>query len=229
MDGTQKCQLSFVFAREAPVAVILRRGPTLWVEVIRWNTSDDVFERGQWLHGRIYAERCGLSPDGSLFVYFARAARRVDTAGGYKYTFTAVSKPPYLTALAMWPGGSTWGVGGRFVDDRTLRLAYGANGTNHPGVGFATIFMAPMPPPHPKHPPIGLRIETDLDYYAADLGFRLNEPEAAQWRGRDHSGREVVAREGRLLSVGEGAEIVLADFASDCFRDVPVPEWARTW
>lgn len=142
MSNLVACRLSLVFARVAPIVVILRRGPTRWVEVIKWNTATDLFEHGQWLHGRIYAERCGLSPNGELFVYFAMRYGRVSKEDGYQQTFTAVSKPPYLTALALWPEGSTWGGGGHFVNDKTLRLAYGGNGTNHPGVGNTTIYSA---------------------------------------------------------------------------------------
>jgi len=32
-------------------------------------------------------------------------------------SWTAISKPPYFTALALWPHGSTWGGGGLFLDD----------------------------------------------------------------------------------------------------------------
>jgi hypothetical protein len=105
------------------------------VEVIKWNTQEDAFEHGQWLHGRIYEERCGVSPNGSLFVYFALKYGKVATKQGYEQTYTAVSRPPFLTALALWPTGSTWGGGGRFMDNQTLRLAYGKDGTYHPGVG----------------------------------------------------------------------------------------------
>jgi hypothetical protein len=33
------CRLSLVFASDAPVAVVLRRGPTNWVEVVKWDTA----------------------------------------------------------------------------------------------------------------------------------------------------------------------------------------------
>ena len=118
MSKSPPCRLSLVFAREAPIVVILRRGPTRWVEVIKWNTLEDAFEHGQWLHGRIYAERCGVSPNDRLFVYFALKYGKV--ARGYEQTFTAVSRPPFLTALALWPTGSTWGGG----DDSSTTRPY---------------------------------------------------------------------------------------------------------
>lgn len=224
------CRLSFVFASDAPVAVVLRRGPSDWVEVVKWNTAKNSFEDGQWLHGRIFGERCGLSPDGKLFVYFAAKHGRVDISKGYKDTFTAVSKPPYLTALAMWPQGSTWGGGGRFIDNKTLRLAYGANGTRSPD-GKTELYMAPLPSHHPDHAPRGLKIETDLDHYGADRGFRATQKsKEADWIGKDHKGRRILARAGVLYYVNKNRrEMMLRDFNGDERRKVIAPRWAQNW
>ena len=41
-------------------------------------------------------------------------------------TWTAVSRPPYLTALSLWPHDSAWNGGGLFEDDRTLALNHGS-------------------------------------------------------------------------------------------------------
>ena len=224
------CHLSLVFASESPVAVVIRRGPTKWVEIVKWNTAKDTFEDGQWLHGRIYGERCGLSPDGKLFVYFAAKHGMVNKTKGYKDTFTAVSKPPYLTALAMWPEGSTWGGGGRFINNKTIRLAYGGNGTRAPD-GKTQLYMAPMPPHHPDHPPRGLRIEADLDRYAPDEGFRAaDQSNKVEWIGKDHSGRTIFTREGSLFYVNKNHhDVLLRDFTEDKWRDVPAPRWAQNW
>jgi hypothetical protein len=227
---TAPCRLSLVFASEAAVAVLIRRGPSEWLEIVKWNTAKDIFEDAQWLHGRIYSERCGLSPDGRLFVYFAAKHGRVDKAKGYRDTFTAVSRPPYLTALAMWPEGSTWGGGGRFIDNKTLRLAYGANGTRAPD-GKTQLYMAPMPKHHPNHPPRDLEIQTDLERYAADEGFRdAKQAKEADWFGKDHSGRTIFTREGSLFYVNKNKrDVLLRDFNPDKRRDVPAPGWAQTW
>ena len=231
MTPPPPCRLSLVFARSAPIAVLFRRGPTRGVKVIKWNTSTDSFEDGQWLHGNIYSERCDLSPNGELLVYFARRHGPVAEDRGYAVTFTAVSKPPYLTALALWPEGSTWGGGGRFVDDKTLRLAYGSNGTNHPGTGTTSIYMAPLPPPHPNHMPVGLNIQADLMRYGADLGFR--DPVTSSdhvWVGRDHNHRSIVARDGSLYRLTEdGKEMLLRDFNTDTPVRVKAPESASRW
>lgn len=227
---TPSCRLSLVFASESPVVVILRRGPTRWVEVIKWRTDIDSFEHGHWLHGRIYGERCGLSPNGRLFVYFAMKYGRVNTEQGYEQTFTAVSRPPFLTALAMWPQGDTWGGGGRFIDNSTLRLAYGANGTSYPGIADTQIYMAPYRDAHPDHRPLGLKIETDLDRYGADLGFVDDVDEHGTWLGQDQGGRRILAQDGRILVLRpNGAETLLKDFNGDARQHMIAPEWATEW
>ena len=105
-----------VLARESSKAVLFRRGPSKKVLLISWDTNDDTFEEGQWLNGRIYERRCDLSPNGKLLVYFAATWKLP-----YQ-SWTAVSKPPYLTALALWPKGDAWGGGGNFESNSKLQL-----------------------------------------------------------------------------------------------------------
>jgi hypothetical protein len=96
-------RLYAILARRSPVAVLFRRGPSKQVLLIRWNTNDDSLLPGQWLKGRIYERRCDLSPDGDLLLYFAANWKKP------YLSWSAVSRPPYLTALALWPKGDGWG------------------------------------------------------------------------------------------------------------------------
>ena len=51
-------KLHIWFAKSAPVALILREGPKHTYEMIKWNTKDNIFERGQWLKKKkIYLSR----------------------------------------------------------------------------------------------------------------------------------------------------------------------------
>jgi len=125
------CWMFVHLAREADVGVIMRRGPTNWWRLTLWDTRRDRFEKGQWFRGRVYPERCDVSPDGKLFVYFAGKFKYPET-GGYGDTWTAVSRPPNFTALALWTVGGTWGGGGIFKDNRTLTIGYGNAHPNHP-------------------------------------------------------------------------------------------------
>jgi hypothetical protein len=113
-----KVTLFGIVARDAPVAVVFRRGPTRHVRLIRWDLRTDVLTLGQWLVGTVYTGPSGLSADGELLVYYARKGRQ---------TFTAVSRPPYFTALAFWE--HAWLTGGGFFDGNR-RLVLGVKFEN---------------------------------------------------------------------------------------------------
>lgn len=110
-----------VVARAAPRVVLLRRGPSKRVLAITWDTIRHQFHAGQWFKGRIYEHRCDLSPSGELFVYLAANNK------GPLYAWTAVSRPPFLTALALWSNCGTWGGGGLFNSERSLALNKGGD------------------------------------------------------------------------------------------------------
>jgi len=153
LKGPVPCRLFFIMARRAPIAVILRRGPSRWVQLIKWNTQTDEFEMGQWFHGRIYERRSDLSPDGSLFIYFAqKITGRSLRDKEYTYAWTAISRPPYLTALALWPKGDCWHGGGLFENGRVVFL-------NHKPEAAI---------PHPKHRPHLLRVRSNPNAQGED-------------------------------------------------------------
>lgn len=112
-------RLYVLLARKSPHAVVFRRGPSKQVLLLRWDTSTDNISTGQWFKGRIYERRCDLSPTGERLIYFA--AKHRPPLGSW----TAICRPPYLTALALWPKGDAWGGGGLFSNERTVQL-------NHP-------------------------------------------------------------------------------------------------
>jgi hypothetical protein len=176
-------------ARQAPVAVIFRRGPSKWVELIRWETTSDTVERGHWFHGRIYQRRCDLSPDGSKLIYFASKFTGATVQDKeYTYAWTAISKPPWLTALALWPKGDCWHGGGLFRDDRTVWLNHQPEqATPHPSHLPKGLQVVPNPGAHGEDDPIyserltrdgwELRQAWDYEYSYESKGFRTNTPE----------------------------------------------------
>lgn len=103
-----------ILARKANTAVIIRRGPSKTVCTMLWDRRNDTFKLGQWLRGRIYERRCDLSPDGKHFIYFAMNGK---WDGPVKGSWTAISRTPYLKALALWPWGDCWNGGGLFLCD----------------------------------------------------------------------------------------------------------------
>jgi hypothetical protein len=161
------CSIHGVVAADAPVIVLFRRGPTLRTELVRWDTSRDTFEAGQWLHGRVYTRRCGLSPDGALLVYFAaKHGSRRAIEEGCTEAWTAVSRPPYFTALALWPKGDTWDGGGWFSAPRELHL------NHHAGQSAA----------HPDHSPARqLRVHLNAGGRGEDLPILDDVLSAGGW------------------------------------------------
>jgi len=109
-------RLYVLLSRNASVGVIFRRGPSNQVLLIRWNLEQDTFDLGQWLKGRIYERRCDLNPEGDMLLYFAANWKEP-----YQ-PWSAISLPPYLTALALWPKGDGWGGGGQFVSRDQIAL-----------------------------------------------------------------------------------------------------------
>ena len=100
-------------ASEAPLAVILRRGPSKQVCTVLWNRKQDTFHLGQWFKGQIYAHRCDLSPNGLNLIYFALKGRKTEA----DTTWTAISRAPYLKAEVLFAKGDTWHGGGLWVSN----------------------------------------------------------------------------------------------------------------
>lgn len=112
------CRLFVMLARDAPLGVIFRRGPSNWTQVIRWNTDDDSFEYGSWIRGKIFVGRSDISPDGTKLLYFATKYTNRDLE--FPTAYTALSRSPWLTALSAWPNGDTHYGGGLFESDSKI-------------------------------------------------------------------------------------------------------------
>lgn len=112
-------RLHVLLARDAPYAVILRRGPSKTTCSISWDRRKNTFTVGQWMRGRIYERRCDLSPDGKYLIYFAMNGRWTSETGG---SWTAISKAPYLKAITLLGKGDCWHGGGLFRTKTTYWL-----------------------------------------------------------------------------------------------------------
>jgi hypothetical protein len=100
-------------AIDAPIVAVFRRGPSKWWQVGRWQLDEPDYAPGAWLKGQLYPRRCDLSPDGRWLCYFTlKVGARWDSGD----TYCAVSRLPWLTALAAWPTCGTWTRGFRFVE-----------------------------------------------------------------------------------------------------------------
>lgn len=113
MSTAPQVRLHLFHARDAMTSVILRQGPTRLWRMILWDRETDTFQDGQWLKLKVYPERCDLSPDGRHFLYFTLDGQWSQPTKG---CYTVICRPPYFTALRLYPQGDTWGGGGYFID-----------------------------------------------------------------------------------------------------------------
>ncbi len=104
-------------ASTAPVVAVFRRGPSAWAHVGKWDLARGTYTPGAWLRGTLYPQRCDLSPDGRWLCYFTLKASARWKAGA---TYVAISRLPWLTALAAWGTCGTWTRGLHFVEDRKV-------------------------------------------------------------------------------------------------------------
>jgi hypothetical protein len=148
MSYTPPPRLHVILASKAPVGIVIRRGPSKQYCTLLWNRKTDTFTLGQWLKGRIYEHRSDLSPDGKHFLYFAMNARPSRKG---PMCWTAISRAPYLRAIALYGDEETWLGGGLFRDNKN----YYVNG----GPFFHTLREAKevaMEKPDPKGPEVSL-------------------------------------------------------------------------
>ncbi|MGB3694091.1 MAG: hypothetical protein WBG70_17640 [Spirulinaceae cyanobacterium] len=115
-------RIHVLLARDKPLGLVIRRGPSKHVATILWDCRRDKFQLGQWLKGLIYERRSDLSPDGKYFIYFAMNGRWQGEAKG---SWTAISRTPYLTALAIFPKGDCYNGGGLWTSRNTYWLNNG--------------------------------------------------------------------------------------------------------
>ena len=174
-------RISLYLARDAPVVAIIRRGPTKWTQMLKWNLLDDSIESGQWFRGRVYSKRSAISPSGTYLIYFAADwSKRVREFGP---TWTAISRVPYFTALALWPEDSTWGGGGFFVEEYEVAFKTG-DLELAPGFSVPTKFkhMVANLPPYPKKRSNWLLSDLSIDTDIQLTADRTSHQELAHGR-----------------------------------------------
>lgn len=96
---------------QSRVAAVLERRPRQWWRVGRWDLLSGGYSVGAWFRGSLYPQRCDLSTGGRWFLYFALKSESDWPAGE---TYTAISRLPWLKALAAWKESGTWSRGAHF-------------------------------------------------------------------------------------------------------------------
>ncbi len=95
MEPTYPARIFFLIARTANKAIVFRRGPTKWTQMIVWDLDTDVLEYGQWSKVKFQKFRCDLSPSGKYLIYLDDQFENGDSS-------TVISKPPFWTAITKW-------------------------------------------------------------------------------------------------------------------------------
>lgn len=246
MSTPASCTISVLLASESPVGVIVRRGPSRWFQIIRWDTQTDTFVDGQWHNGRFYVDESDLSPDGALLIYMAMNAHWGRTG---QVWLTAISRVPYLTSLISWNKGNLSGGGGWFIDnchactpDGRIRLPRSdcvlaeldseERRAASPNRGWK-VKRSPdrewdlcrVSGPEPRQNRYHLRHGEDDTSISVDR---------ATWADWDQSGRLVYTAGSVLYALrcerGQWAEQAIADFNDGRLPSATdVPAWAREW
>lgn len=120
MASTVPLELDVYLAREAPVGLIIRRGPAKLCCAIRWDRATDEFTVGQWVKHRIMRDGGDLAPDGEHFLYVAK---------WQWHYFIAISKPPFFTALVLT---ESYRCSGLFIDACTYWVPGGGQPATTP-------------------------------------------------------------------------------------------------
>jgi hypothetical protein len=120
-------------ALRAPVAAVFLRVPGKWWHVMRWDLGSGELEPGAWLKGTLYPRRSDVSPNGRLLSYFLSKEGKGTFMGMQgRHRFHAVSKLPWVFALAAWPAPDTDTTGQAFADPPRLDLGAPHFGTAGP-------------------------------------------------------------------------------------------------
>ncbi len=227
-------------AAEADVCVLLRRGPAKKVLMVRWNLRTDEFKMGQWLTTEVPADRCDVSPDGLLFATTAIDYRhgRSEAAGPY----VAVSRPPYFTALALWPvfGAHTGGAYWHAKDELWIDAPHDPApkvGATPPGFRMRSVGIvrsawrgvARAEARRRRMKGTGWNLEPARSYGEPHPYLLNGRPLDAQWADIDHRGRILLAREGRVFVRDVYGELELIDLDPLKFQTIPPPDWAKEW
>ena len=101
-------------AKEAPVAVIVRRKPSRTWHILKWDLLSDELTPGSWFHGKLYPLRSDLSWDGRLMSYLAM--------GSSGDIWNGLCEVPFLKTVAEWKNTGTWNGGAVWLQPDTVCL-----------------------------------------------------------------------------------------------------------
>lgn len=182
-------RISGIIAAEANVAVVFRRGPSRHTLQLLWDMDSDVVTPGQWIKAKVYTKRCDISADGRYLVgaFLDYSSTRANWSGFHLERWqtsgwTAISRPPYFTALALWFSGGAWNGGGMWTGPKSLRINNFAYQWIQAKKPHWRVRVSPMNLPGSEDEPMfGYRLEKRGWKRLRDLRTELTNP---GWRER---------------------------------------------
>jgi hypothetical protein len=116
----QKARISFFLNSSSSKAVIFRRGPSKWTQLLLWDLDNTQIQEGQWFKGRVYLEKSDFSPNGDYLALALAKYPNKNNEGEKNYSWLSISKPPYFSALLTLISKDGQTCGGYFADDKKL-------------------------------------------------------------------------------------------------------------
>ncbi|MEM8872679.1 MAG: hypothetical protein AAGD32_00330 [Planctomycetota bacterium] len=211
-------RLFVLFAASAPIAAVLRRGPSKRWQVFRWELNGDQLTPGDVFFGSVYPDASDVSPDGRFLLL---------NWGDFHWppheevgeTWTTLSRLPSLVPIWRRPDEEGhYCVGGRFVTNGVhLNTWVDVEGQIGP-------FSQATPD------------ETDLLYWRrspnvshSDRPMDLTLPHGAAWVMRDTRRRAIFVRDGCLYRIARHGEVLLHDFNPIEFGPRVANEMVKQW
>lgn len=115
--ASQACRGVFLYRKSSKVTYLVS---------FNYEKKKDRLSLGSRFYGKLYPNRCDISPDGADFIYFGMGASLRQY--GAKFTsWTAICKQPEIKAQLFIGQNDTWGGGGVFLSSRKLYLNTAAN------------------------------------------------------------------------------------------------------
>ena len=211
MTKPAPARLSGYFAKDAPVCIILRRGPSRYTLMIKWHTDTDVFEVGQWISGAI--QGFSMSSTGSHASLDVMGGKlRKQSLPDEFWQYSLVCRPPYFSALEV-----------RFGVLTQTYIALSAEDQIDYNGGILKV-NAKDKCPFPE-------VSAPLAWMYDGVVFGTPFCDATQGpaKGTDQSGREILFDSGKIFAIENGDPRLLFDTNPLQFSQVEPPAWALTW
>ncbi|MCW2308247.1 hypothetical protein [Rhodobium gokarnense] len=124
MRGTPKVRGYLAGDVDRAVFLYRQSARVTWLVGLDYGGARPAWTVGSRFFGRFYPNRCDLSPDGRLFLYFVQGKSQKKYQDKHQF-WTAFCQPPDVKALLLLAHFDTWGGGGRFLPGRKAVVAPG--------------------------------------------------------------------------------------------------------